>query len=257
VPQRDRDRPRAEPAAIRPAGSPLASGTLSHQWWRDVSFLHWRVDAALVAPLLPAGVRPDVVDGSSWVGLVPFRMSGAGFGSRRRVPWAGDFLETNVRLYSVDDRGRRGVVFRSLEAERLLVVAGANLSLAIPYRWARMSSEPPAASPAGRRAVYTSRRRAPGRPGTHVEVEVGHPIDQPSGLEHFLTARFGAHTRAWGRTWWVPNTHEAWPLRRATAVVVDDELVAAAGLADVSGSAPDSVLFSPGVRATFGRPERL
>ena len=35
---------------------------------------------------------------------------------------SGSFLETNVRLYSVDEHGRRGVVFRSLEADRLLPV---------------------------------------------------------------------------------------------------------------------------------------
>jgi hypothetical protein len=31
--------------------------------------------------------------------------------------WLGTFLETNVRIYSVDDSGRRGVVFLSLEDE--------------------------------------------------------------------------------------------------------------------------------------------
>ena len=89
------------------------------QWWRDITFLHWPVDPALVAPLLPRGVRPDLYGGAAWVGLIPFRMVDAGVGSGRPVPWLGTFLETNVRLYSTDDRGRRGVVFCSLDADRL------------------------------------------------------------------------------------------------------------------------------------------
>ncbi len=256
---REGGRPRIAPAAIEPAGAPLGGRPLLHQWWRDITFLHWRVDASLVAPLLPPGVRPDVHDGSSWVGLIPFRMSGAGFGRHRPVPRLGDFLETNVRVYSVDDRGRRGVVFLSLEAEPLPVVVAANASLAVPYRWARMSCRPPElpTDATGRRIAYTSRRRTGRQPRTRVEVEVGEPIEQPSALEHFLTARFGAHTRAWGRTWWVPNSHDAWPLRRAGLVSLDDELVAAAGFSGVSGSAPDSVLFSSGVRTLFGAPQRL
>ena len=41
------------------------------------------------------------------------------------APWAGTFLETNVRLYSVDATGRRGVVFLSLDADRAVAVAAA------------------------------------------------------------------------------------------------------------------------------------
>ena len=41
------------------------------------------VDSA-IASLLPPGVRPDVHDGSSWVGLIPFRVLDAGLGRHRR-----------------------------------------------------------------------------------------------------------------------------------------------------------------------------
>ena len=46
------------------------------QAWRDLTFLHWAVDPAEVAPLLPPGIRPDVHEGRTYVGLVPFRMVG-------------------------------------------------------------------------------------------------------------------------------------------------------------------------------------
>lgn len=232
-------------------GPPLPTRQVMHQWWRDITFLHWPVDPARLTPLMPAGVRPDVFDGAGWVGLIPFRMVDAGLGDRRRVPWFGTFLETNVRLYSVDARGRHGVVFLTLDAERLAVVLGAVLTVGVPYRWARMGY-----AADGTTRSYRSRRRAPGRTATRISVDVGAPVE-PSDLDLFLTARFGLHTRVAGRTLWVPNTHGPWPLHRARLLDLDDEAVAAAGLPGVVDDEPASVLHSPGVRTTFGLPQAL
>jgi uncharacterized protein YqjF (DUF2071 family) len=243
---------------LDPQGPPLRGRGFVHQWWRDLTFAHWRVDPAVVAPLLPPGVRPDVHDGSSWVGLIPFTLSEGGFGSGGpAVPRLGTFLETNVRLYSVDDEGRHGVVFRSLEAAQVPIVLAANSSLRIPYKLARMSRAPVTMpeDPTGTVVTYRTRRRTRARPASAMTVEIGAPVPDPSSLEIFLTARFGAHTRAWGRTLWVPNTHGPWPLRRARLLDLDDELVAAAGLPGVVVSPPESVLFSTGVHTVFGRPQ--
>ncbi|MEI5675826.1 MULTISPECIES: YqjF family protein [unclassified Nocardioides] len=244
---------------MNPQGPPLPTRQVMSQWWRDISFLHWRVDPDLVAPLLPAGTRPDVHDGSSWVGLIPFRMVDAALGRGRPVPRLGTFLETNVRLYSVDDAGRRGVVFRSLEADRLPVVAAARLGFGVPYQWARLRVDPVGLGPdpQGRTIAYRSRRRGRTGAGGRIDVEVGGPVAEPSPLDLFLTARFGLHTRVAGRTLWVPNSHGPWPLRSARAVVVEDTLVAAAGLPGLTDSPPDSVLFSSGVRTVFGLPQRV
>ncbi len=243
---------------LAPQGPPLPTRQMMSQWWRDLVFVHWRVPVEDVAPLLPPGVRPDVHDGCTWVGLIPFRLCDGGLGRRGPVPWLGTFLETNVRLYSVDDAGRRGVVFRSLDAERLPVVAGARAAFALPYQWARMSGSPsPAGDPTGVRLRYETRRRTGTHPRSALEVEVGEPVTEPSELDHFLTARFGLHTRVAGRTLWVPNTHGPWPLRRAALRSLDDELVAAAGFPGVAGSRPESVLFSSGVHTVFGLPQRV
>ena len=100
--------------------------------------MHWAVDPAVVAPFMPPGVEPDVFDGQTYVGLVAFRMVGTGFVRGPGVPWLGSFLETNVRLYSVDAQGRRGVVFLSLDTDRAVVVGIARTVFGLPYRWARM-----------------------------------------------------------------------------------------------------------------------
>ena len=72
--------------------------------------------------LLPRGVRPDILDRLTYVGLVPFVIRQVGPGARVSVPYFGDFCETNVRLYSVDVQDRHGIVFRTLDATRLATV---------------------------------------------------------------------------------------------------------------------------------------
>jgi uncharacterized protein len=222
-----------------------------HQRWEDVAFLHWRVDPDRVAPLLPPGTRPDVFDGSSWVGLIPFRMVDAGPFAAPAVPWLGTFAETNVRLYSVDRRGRRGVVFRSLETSRLAIVFGARVAFGVPYCWARMRVRND-----GDVFEYCSTRRWPGRrgAGTHLVVRREAAVVSGDPLADFLTARWGLHSRWAGRSLFVPNFHEVWPLRTASLQYLDDSLVEEAGLPGVTDREPDSVLWAAGVRSVFGWP---
>ncbi|WP_406830179.1 DUF2071 domain-containing protein [Pedococcus sp. KACC 23699] len=251
---------------LDPQGPPLPTRQIMSQWWRDIAFLHWPVEPALLAPLLPPGVRPDEFDGAAWVGLIPFRMVDAGVFRGGPVPWLGTFPETNVRVYSVDDRGRHGVTFLSLEASRLLVVLGARLGFNVPYQWASMRIRDHSGtgdSPA-RVLTYTTRRatraRADGvgRPRSRISVRVGELVAEPSPLDLFLTARFGLHTQVAGRPLWVPNTHGPWPLRSAEVLELDDDLVEAAGLGSFARTTPPaSVLFSEGVRTTFGFPQAL
>ncbi len=230
------------PETVRPVRRPWLV-----QSWHDLAFLHWAAPPERVAPLLPRGTEPDTLDGVTYVGLIGFRMVGLGFMRGPGLPYLGTFLETNVRLYSVDAQGRRAVVFRSLDAERLLPVLGARAALHLPYQWSRMRLRKD-----GDLIRYTCRRR-PSGPSSDFTVRVGAPLTEPTPAEHFVTARWGLHTRAWGRTVHLPNEHPQWPLHRAELVTLSDGLVAAAGLDGVSG-APASVLYSPGVPVTFGAP---
>ncbi len=95
-------------------------------------------------------------------------MVDAGVARGPGVPWAGTFLETNVRLYSVDRTGRRGIVFLSLDSDRALVVAGARAVFGLPYRWARMRYD---VRPDGPSAQVHTYRRDPAASGADPAVE--------------------------------------------------------------------------------------
>jgi uncharacterized protein len=223
------------------------------QGWRDVAFLHWAVDPDRVAPLLPRGTRPDEHDGVTFVGLVALRLRRTGLLGLPGLPWLGSFAETNVRLYSVDAQGRRGVVFRSQDAERLLPVLVARWGAGLPYAFSRMRLHRD-----GDVVRYASRRRWPGPRGAHarVTVRIGAPLARPGPRDRFLTARWRLHQpgRRHSPVHW-PVEHPEWPLHAAELLELDEDLLAAAGLPGIGGP-PDSVLFSPGVEARFGRRRR-
>lgn len=221
------------------------------QRWRDLTFLHWPVDATLAGHLLPAGVSLDTFDGVSYVGLAAFWMQGTGVLGLPGLPYLGSFPETNVRLYSVGPDGRRGVVFRSLDAARLLPAMVGRAACRVPYRWALMRVRRD-----GDVISYASNRRWPGpRARLRMRVRIGERIACPSELENFLTARWGLHSTWYGsRPFYLPNNHQPWPLHRATLLGLEEDLLAAAGLpAPTTG--PVSVLYSPGVCVRFGRPQ--
>lgn len=244
------DSPTPEPVTAdspKPITRPLLT-----QSWLDLAFVHWAADPEDVAGLLPAGTVPDTLDGATYVGLVAFRMHRVGWLRLPGIPYLGTFPETNVRLYSVDEHGRRGVVFRSLDASRLVPVVMARIGFRLPYLWSRMAIRSD-----GDTLTYTSSRRWPGPRGAHsrITVRIGERLTEPTELEHFLTARWGMHNAFFGRQMYLPNTHPRWPLHRADLIECDEDLVAAAGVPELAGD-PVSVLYSPGVPVRFGRPIR-
>ncbi|WIE72305.1 DUF2071 domain-containing protein [Curtobacterium sp. MCJR17_020] len=250
------------PTQSTPGLPATAPGLPGRPWisqdWLDVVFVHWRVDVSAVAPLLPAGTRPDTMalDGTddgvtTWVGLIAFRFEDTRFpplGALGRTGSIGDFVEVNVRVYTVDEQGQHGVVFLSLDAGKLLPTLGARAATGLPYWWADAESR----SGDGR-VGYAMRRH-----GTHLrsmlDVRVGEVLDEPGPLETFLTARWGMHVHRAGRTRFWPDEHDAWPLHRASVVSLRDDLVGAAGLPfGLTELEPDSVLYSAGVTTRFGR----
>ncbi|MGE2815251.1 YqjF family protein [Mycobacterium heidelbergense] len=226
---------------------PLPGRVTFEQRWEDLTFIHWPVRPESVEGLCPPGTRPDVfADGLTYVALVPFMLSSTRVGTALPLPYVGSFAETNVRLYTVDEAGRHGILFRSAETARLAAVPAIRIGLGVPYTWSRMR-----VTRDGDQVTYDSVRRWPRRGlRSRVTVTIGDAI-QPTPLEVWLTARWGAHTRRSGRTWWVPIEHDPWPLRAAEIVELSDELVDAGAVRPAGDRL--RALFSPGLRTRFGR----
>ena len=92
-----------------------------HQEWRELLFLHWSMDTAIIQRLLPNSLRVDTFDGRrlglGWYILHAGRTSAFCLRSRGY-----QFLELNLRTYVVDRRGRPGVWFFSLDTGHRLPV---------------------------------------------------------------------------------------------------------------------------------------
>lgn len=243
--------------ALSRKAPPLGGAAVLRQRWSEVSFLHWRVDPSVVAPYMPQGCSPDVLDGSSWVGLIGFQMSKSSFFGGPSIPWLGDFPEVNVRLYSIDEHGRRGVVFRSLEASHLIPVLVARAVFGLRYQWASMKIR---ASWDGE-VEYTTRRHGQREAAATLRVRprpeaVGNAALALDPVADFLTSRWGFHERHLGRTIYCRNSHEPWPLQQAELVQLEDGLLAAAGFPGLVDRAPDSVLYASEVTTVFAPPQR-
>jgi uncharacterized protein YqjF (DUF2071 family) len=214
------------------------------QAWRTVTFLHWRVDPALVAAHLPPALVPDTVDGSAWIGLTPFHVARYSLFGLPAVPMVTSFNETNLRTYVRGPDGRDGLWFFSLDVDSL-ANAGAGRIGGFPYFLSAMSVDGDGP------ARYRCRRH--GADAHHdITIQPGDPVRPDDELAAQLAGRWRAYHAVGPRLVEVPVEHEPWPLRGAALVACDETLIARAGLA-VQGP-PDLVHYADGVDARLGPP---
>lgn len=205
------------------------------QIWRRLGFLHWPMDAAAVARLLPPGLELDTFQGVAYLGLVPFTIPLSRM-PRLGLPIAPAFHEVNLRTYV--HRGGRdpGVWFFSLDAASRLAVAGARAAYHLPYFHARMSLEV-----TGETVAYRSRRlgsdAAAELAATYAPMGPPSPAS-PGTREFFLAERYLLY--AWnGRRLSSARVHHLpYPLQAAAASDVHETLTRAAGLPPPAGPPP-------------------
>jgi len=111
------------------------------QTWKELLFLHWRFPADALKPILPPGLTLETFDGDAWLGIVPFFMRNIRPTWFPAVPWLSNFLELNLRTYAIDETGRPGVWFLSLDANRRLAVWWARKNFGLPYHLAEMRAD--------------------------------------------------------------------------------------------------------------------
>jgi uncharacterized protein len=182
--------------------------------WHDLLFMHWRVPAGVLRPLVPPALDLDTFDGSAWLSITPFRMSGVRPRFLPSVSHLSNFPELNVRTY-VTAGGRPGIWFFSLDAHNRVAVRLARATFSLPYYDARMSSRA-----AGEEVRYESVRTHRGARGARFAGRywpVGDPFNaRPGTLEHFLTERYCLYSASGrGNVYRGEIHHHPWPLRGA------------------------------------------
>jgi len=110
---------------------------LMGQTWHDLLFAHWAVPEERIHRLLPPQLAPQLYDGSAWIGITPFVVSGLRLRGTPPLPWLSRFPELNVRTY-VEVDGKRGIYFFSLDTARRAAVLAARRAYRVPYFHARM-----------------------------------------------------------------------------------------------------------------------
>ena len=202
-----------------------------HRWtwrqsWLDLLFMHWPVPAEELGRFVPPSLQVQEFDGTSWIGVVPFRMAGVMRRPLPDLPWVSAFPELNVRIY-VEAEGKPGVWFLSLDAANPLAVWAARRFFHLPYYHAQM-----ALTYEGDAINYTSKRykddatfRCRYRPVGDVYLA------EPGTLEHWLTERYCLYTQR-------PNGplvrndihHIPWPLQKAEAEVIENTVLPMHGI---------------------------
>jgi uncharacterized protein YqjF (DUF2071 family) len=188
-----------------------ARGWTWRQSWLELLFAHWPIPVSALEHLVPKGLRVQEFEGTSWLGIVPFRMVGVMRRPLPDLPWVSAFPELNVRIY-VEKDGVPGVWFLSLDATNPLAVWAARRFFYLPYQRARMSL-----TRLGGAVQYRS-----SRPGAELKASyqpTSEPyLAEPGSLEHWLTERYCLYALGPDGGLRRNEVHHApWPLQKAEA----------------------------------------
>ncbi|HET9958626.1 MAG TPA: DUF2071 domain-containing protein [Polyangiaceae bacterium] len=184
------------------------------QSWHDLLFAHWPIPARELRAFVPEPLRVQEFEGTSYVGIVPFRMSGVMRRPFPDLPWVSAFPELNVRLY-VEHGGKAGVWFLSLDATNPLAVWAARRFFYLPYYRSTMSLRE---MPDGDIEYRAARAGAAFR-GNYRPTSAPY-LAQPGTLEHWLTERYCLYALAPGGRLLRNDVHHVpWPLQRASAEI--------------------------------------
>jgi uncharacterized protein len=206
------------------------------QTWRELLFLHWPVRPEVLRPLVPSQLDLDLFEGTAYIGLVPFTMTGVRPVGVPPVWGVSRFHETNVRTYVHRDGRDPGVWFFSLDAANRLAAYLARTFFHLPYYHARMflEREPTDQPDVPRPILYAGVRRRPiPRPASYLirAIPTGPVLHaQPGTLEHFLVERYLLYAVAHDRLYQGQVHHLPYPLQSATVLSLDENLLAAAGV---------------------------
>ncbi len=108
------------------------------QTWRDVLFIHYRVDPNEIKKLVPFEL--DLYDNHAIISVIPFFMDSIRFPFLPPIPKVSSLWELNIRTY-VNVNGVKGIYFFTLETDSKPGEVIANLFFSLPYRHSKIKAE--------------------------------------------------------------------------------------------------------------------
>ena len=183
------------------------------QTWDDLLFAHWRVSADAVREHVPGGLSVDEHDGSAWIGVTPFVVTGLRARGMVPLPLVSSFLELNVRTYVTRDE-KPGIWFFSLDASSQVAVVAARRLYRLPYFRANIVMRR-----RGETVVYDCARDDGKAFSGSYEATGPRFTAAARSIEHFLTERYCLYAEDRGRLFRADIHHRQWPLQPADATI--------------------------------------
>jgi uncharacterized protein YqjF (DUF2071 family) len=255
------------------AAVPLRHRPVTVHAWDDVVFAHWRCEPETLARLVPRGTRPDVVDGSAWVGLVAYVFRETQVPPFPPSTRLGSMTEVTLEVLTVDDAGRRGIAYLTVDTPNVPAIVAAHALLGVPYTFAWARSRRRGETVGHRSVRHPGRVRHPLRALRQVRqfrrtvdpVRTGGPIRprhaasvrvvagevDRSPLAADLTTRAGIHARLLAQTLFWQRQHPPLTVRSARLERLEGDLPEAVGLPGLFDRAPDSVLVVDGTTVRY------
>jgi uncharacterized protein YqjF (DUF2071 family) len=199
------------------------------QTWEHLLFAHWPVDPEALRRHVPEQIPIDTFDGSAWIAVTPFVVTGMRPRLVAPVPGLARFPEINVRTYATID-GKPGIWFFSLDTSNRPAVETARRVYRLPYFPSKI-----AVRREGGRLRYESERTQADAPAASIALsyEPAGParIAAPGSFEHFACERYCLYTLDdEGRVLRGDIHHPPWPLQPASADVARNAMGAEVGL---------------------------
>jgi uncharacterized protein len=193
--------------------------------WHDLLFMHWPIPSEAIRRYIPPQLTIDTFDGTAWIGVVPFRMSGVTPRLVPPLPGISAFPEINVRTY-VTVEGKPGVWFMSLDAGNPLAVEAARDVFHLPYYNAQMTCEQ-VGEDIQYSSIRTHRSSAPATFEGQYRPTGSVYHSTPGTLESWLTERYCLYAaNRKGNIWRSDIHHVPWPLQPAEAEVKRNTMTA-------------------------------
>ena len=196
------------------------------QSWRNLLFAHWPVPASALEAVIPPQLRPvDTHDGSAWIGVSPFCVTGLRLRLTPPAPLLSTFEEINVRTY-VTVAGKPGIYFFSLDADSRSAVEAARRLYRLPYFHAEIDMGEEGGGNGGSPGWFEFRSDRVSHDGPPAAFHgryrpTGETFNaEPGSLEHFLTERYCLYTLDDEHQIWRGEIHHPpWPLQPAEAEI--------------------------------------